>query len=237
MRKSLLVLMLACIFTLINAVAAFAYNPGQRTIQLLGSTLNSDKQPVHLVITQKIDMAEILTPEAYNKLTPAQRVRYSRTEYNEANGINAERNTKKDGEGKIISDTTSFIKGGYWYTIDYVNKTYDRLPELPGMSMPFAETLISWFSVRPEGGVDAVTGYDYDKMTKGSNSLYFYYEKDTANWKGYKVSYLPIFNVEEISNVVDVEAAFALPPADFKQKPNEGMRNFANRLMGAGKKK
>ena len=237
MRKSLLVLMLACIFTLINAVAAFAYSPGQRTIQLLGSTLNSDKQPVHLVITQKIDMSDILTPEAYNKLTPAQRVRYSRTEYNEANGINAERNTKLDGEGKVISDSTSFIKGGYWYTIDYVNKTYDRLPELPGMSMPFAETLISWFSVRPEAGVDAATGYDYDKMTKGSNELYFYYEKGTANWKGYKVSYLPIFNVEEVSNVVDAEAAFALPPADFKQKPNEGMRNFANRLMGGGKKK
>lgn len=236
MRKSLLVLMLACIFTLMNAVAALAYNPGQRTIQLLGSTLNSDKQPVHLVVTQKIDMAEILTPEAYNKLTTAQKVRYSRTEYNEANGINAERNTMTDGEGKVISDTNTFIKGGYWYTIDYVNKTYDRLPELPGMSMPFAETLISWFGVRPEAGVDPVTGFEYDKMTKGNNALYFYYEKGTANWKGYEVSYLPMFTVDEISNVVNVEAAFALPPADFKQKPNEGMRNFANRLMGGGKK-
>ena len=108
MRKSLLVLMLACIFTLINAVAAFAYNPGQRTIQLLGSTLNSDKHPVHLVVTQKIDMAEVLTPEAYNKLSQAQKVRYSRTEYNEANGINAERNTMTDGEGKVISDTNTF---------------------------------------------------------------------------------------------------------------------------------
>lgn len=236
MRKTLLVLTLACIFTLINAVAALAYNPGQRTIQLLGSTLNSDRQPVHLVVTQKIDMAEILTPEAYNKLTQAQKVRYSRTEYNEANGINAERNTMTDGEGKVLSDTNTFIKGGYWYTVDYVNKTYDRLPELPGMSMPFAETLISWFSVKPEAGVDAVTGYEYDKMTKGSNSLYFYYEKGTANWKGYEVSYLPMFQVEELSNNVNVEAAFALPPADFKQKPNEGMRNFANRLMGGGKK-
>lgn len=236
MRKTLLVLTLACIFTLINAVAVLAYNPGQRTIQLLGSTLNSDRQPVHLVVTQKIDMAEILTPEAYNKLTQAQKVRYSRTEYNEANGINAERNTMTDGEGKVLSDTNTFIKGGYWYTVDYVNKTYDRLPELPGMSMPFAETLISWFSVKPEAGVDAVTGYEYDKMTKGSNSLYFYYEKGTANWKGYEVSYLPMFQVEELSNNVNVEAAFALPPADFKQKPNEGMRNFANRLMGGGKK-
>ncbi|MBQ1182739.1 MAG: hypothetical protein IIX53_03660, partial [Phascolarctobacterium sp.] len=128
MRKSLLVLMLACIFTLINAVAAFAYNPGQRTIQLLGGTLNSDKHPVHLVVSQKIDMAEVLTPEAYSKLSQAQKVRYSRTEYNEANGINAERNTMMDGEGKVISDTNTFIKDGYWYTIDYVNKTYDRLP-------------------------------------------------------------------------------------------------------------
>ena len=236
MRKSLLVLMLACIFTLINAVAAFAYNPGQRTIQLLGGTLNSDKHPVHLVVSQKIDMAEVLTPEAYSKLSQAQKVRYSRTEYNEANGINAERNTMMDGEGKVISDTNTFIKDGYWYTIDYVNKTYDRLPELPGMSMPFAETLISWFGVRPEAGVDAVTGYDYDKMTKGSNELYFYYEKGTANWKGYKVSYLPIFNVEEVSNVVNAEVAFALPPADFAQRANESMRNYANRLMGAGKK-
>ena len=237
MRKSLLVLLLTCVFTLVNAVAAFAYNPGQRTIQLLGSTLNSDKQPVHLVVTQKIDMAEILTPEAYNKLSTAQKVRYSRTEYNEANGIYAERNTRIDGEGKIISDTNTFVKGGYWYTIDFVNKTYDRLPELPGMSKPFAETLISWFSVRPEAGVDAATGYEYDKMTKGSNSLYFYYEKGTANWKGYEVNYLPAFKVEEVSNVVNAETAFALPPADYKQKANEGMRNYANRLMGGGKKK
>ena len=236
MRKSLLVLMLACIFTLINAVAAFAYNPGQRTIQLLGGTLNSDKHPVHLVVSQKIDMAEVLTPEAYNKLSQAQKVRYSRTEYNEANGINAERNTMMDGEGKVISDTNTFIKDGYWYTIDYVNKTYDRLPELPGMSMPFAETLISWFSVRPEAGVDAVTGYEYDKMTKGNKSLYFYYEKGTENWKGYEVGYLPKFKVEEVSNVVNAEVAFALPPANFVQKANESMRNYANRLMGAGKK-
>ncbi len=230
MRKSLLVFILTCLLTLV-CTAAWAYNPGQRTFALLGQTLNSDKHPVHLVVTQKIDMAEILTPDAYAKLSKAQKVRHSRTEYNEANGINAERNTMIDGEGKVISDTNTFVKGGYWYTIDYVNKTYDRLPELPGMSLPFAETLISWFANRPEAGTDTLTGQEYDKVTKGSNALYFYFEPGTENWKGYEVSYLPRFEVVEVTNTVDAEAAFALPPADFKQKPNENMRAFANKLM------
>ena len=152
-------------------------------------------------------------------------------EYNEANGINAERITTTDGDGKVIKDTVSFVKNGYWYTIDYLNKNYDRVPELPGMSMPFAETLISWFNVRPQGGNDAVTGYDYDKMTKGTNSLNFYYAKDTADWKGYEVSYLPIFKVLEVSNTVDEATAFALPPADFKAVANPSMRAYANRLL------
>jgi len=151
--------------------------------------------------------------------------------YYEANGINAERITTTDGDGKVIKDTVSFVKNGYWYTIDYLNKNYDRVPELPGMSMPFAETLISWFNVRPQGGNDAVTGYDYDKMTKGTNSLNFYYAKDTADWKGYEVSYLPIFKVLEVSNTVDEATAFALPPADFKAVANPSMRAYANRLL------
>ncbi|MBR5797081.1 MAG: hypothetical protein IKY32_02570, partial [Phascolarctobacterium sp.] len=71
---------------------------------------------------------------------------------------------------------------------------------------------------------------------KGNKSLYFYYEKGTDNWKGYEVDYLPKFKVEEVSNVVNAEIAFALPPANFAQKANESMRNYANRLMGAGKK-
>lgn len=231
MKKSLSVLLLTFVFTLMCAAAAFAYNPGQRTYQLLGQTLNSDKHPVHLVVTQTIDMRDVLTAEAYAKLTPAQQKITNRTEYNEAKGINAERITKTDGEGKVIKDTVSFVRGGYWYTIDYANKTYDRIPELPGMSMAFAETLVSWFNNRPEGGNDIVTGYDYDKMTKGTNTLSFYYEKDTANWKGYEVSYLPMFNVVEVSDKVDTEAAFALPPADFKQVADPAMRNYANRLM------
>ncbi len=231
MRKSLTVLLLTFLFTVMCTAVALAYNPGQRTYQLLGQTLNSDKHPVHLVVTQTIDMRDILTAEAYAKLTPAQQKIVNRTEYNEAKGINAERITKTDGEGKVIKDTVSFVRGGYWYTIDYANKTYDRIPELPGMSMAFAETLVSWFNNRPEAGNDVVTGWDYDKMTKGANTLSFYYEKDTANWKGYEVSYLPMFNVVEVSDQVDTEKAFALPPADFKQVADPAMRNYANRLM------
>lgn len=231
MKKSLVVFMLACLVTMLCTAAAWAYNPGQRTFQLLGNTLNSDKHPVHLVVKQQIDMADVLTPEAYNNLSTAQRVRNIRTEYNEMNGVYAEHVTITDGDGKVVSDSNTFVKGGYWYTIDYANKTYDRLPELPGMSKAFAETLVSWFGSKPEGGNDKVTGYDYDKVIKGSNELYFYFEKDTANWKGYEVSYLPRFDVVECSNTVDAATAFALPPADFKQVPNQAMRNYANRLM------
>ena len=231
MKTSFRTLFLTFAFTMLCTAMAFAYNPGQRTIQLLGETLNSDKHPVHLVVTQTIDMREVLTPEAYAKLPTAQQKRTNRTEYNEANGINAERITTTDGDGKVIKDTVSFVKNGYWYTIDYLNKNYDRVPELPGMSMPFAETLISWFNVRPQSGNDVTTGYDYDKMTKGTNSLNFYFEKDTANWKGYEVNYLPIFKVVEVSNTVDEATAFALPPADFKAVANPSMRAYANRLL------
>lgn len=231
MKTFLRTLFLTFVFTMLCTAMAFAYNPGQRTIHLLGNTLNSDKHPVHLVVTQTIDMREVLTAEAYAKLPTAQQKRTNRTEYNEANGINAERITTTDGDGKVIKDTVSFVKNGYWYTIDYLNKNYDRVPELPGMSVPFAETLISWFNVRPQGGNDVNTGYDYDKMTKGTNSLNFYYAKDTADWKGYEVSYLPIFKVLEVSNTVDEVTAFALPPADFKAVANPSMRAYANRLL------
>ena len=230
MKTSLRTLFLTFVFTMLCTAMAFAYNPGQRTIHLLGETLNSDKHPVHLVVTQTIDMREVLTAEAYAKLPAAQQKRTNRTEYNEANGINAERITTTDGDGKVIKDTVSFVKNGYWYTIDYLNKNYDRVPELPGMSMPFAETLISWFNVRPQGGNDAVTGYDYDKMTKGNNTLSFYFEKGTDKWVGYETAYLPMFKVVEVSDVVD-EAVFNLPPEDYKQVADPAMRNFANRLM------
>lgn len=231
MRKSLRVLFLTFLLTIMCAAVAFAYSPGQRTFKLLGETLNSDRHPVHLVVTQTIDMREVLTPEAYAKLSKAQQKRINRTEYNEAKGINAERITTTDGEGTVLKDSVSFCRGGYWYTIDYVHKTYDRIPELPGMSVAFAETLIGWFNNKPESGSDLATGYDYDRLTKGANTLSFYYAKDSEEWKGYEVSYLPRFDVVEISGEVDEATAFAMPPEDFKQVPDQTMRNYANKLM------
>lgn len=235
MKKTLLTFFFAAMLMLVSAVA-LAYNPGQRTIQLLGGTLNSDKHPVHLVVSQTIDLRDVLTSEAYNQLAPAKKKITNRTEYNEANGINAERITTTDGEGNITKDNVSFVKDGYWYSIDYLHKTYDRVPELPGMSIAFAETMINWFNNKPTMGNDANTGYDYDMMTKGISTLSFYYEKDTANWKGYKVSYMPPFEVVEVSNTVDAAMAFALPPADFKQVADPAMRNYANRLLERGSK-
>ena len=230
MGKSIRVLLLTFLMTIMCAAVALAYNPGQRTIKLLGQTLNSDKHPVHLVVSQTIDMRDVLTADAYNNLPTAKKKRVSRTEYNENKGIAAKRATIIDGEGKVIKDTVDFCKDGYWYAIDLLKKTYDRVPELPGMSSPFAETLIGWFNVRPAGGNDAKTGYDYDKMTKGNNTLSFYFEKGTDTWVGYETAYLPMFKVVEVSNVVD-EAVFNLPPAEYKQVADPAMRNFANRLM------
>ena len=112
MRKSLRVLFLTFLLTLMCAAVALAYNPGQRTIKLLGQTLNSDHHPVHLVVTQTIDMRDLLTAEAYNKLPEAQKRRVSRTEYNESNGISAERATVMDGDGKVIKDTVNFCRDG-----------------------------------------------------------------------------------------------------------------------------
>lgn len=233
MRKFLL--SLTAVFTLMifNAACVMAaeFGPGQRTIELLGGALNSDKHPVHLVVEQIIDMKEVLEPDAYAKLTAAQKVHYIRTEYNEMNGINAERSVTTDGEGKVVCDYCSFAKGGRWYFIDYVNKTYDELPALPGMSLPFAETLVSWFNERPQSGNDSLTGYDYDQMTQGERVMFFYFVKGTADWKGYEVNTLPRFTVVEMSETVDAETAFALPPAGFTKKANEQMRNYANRLM------
>ena len=45
MKTSLRTLFLTFVFTMLCTAMAFAYNPGQRTIHLLGETLNSDKHP------------------------------------------------------------------------------------------------------------------------------------------------------------------------------------------------
>lgn len=71
MRKFLLSLTAVFTLMLFNAACVMAaeFGPGQRTIELLGGALNSDKHPVHLVVEQTIDMKEVLEPEAYAKLT------------------------------------------------------------------------------------------------------------------------------------------------------------------------
>ncbi len=232
MNKWIRTALMTGLMSIVCATAAFAYAPGQRTFKVLGDVLNSDRHAVHLVVEQTIDMKDILTNEAYAKLTTAQQKRINRTEYNEDKGINAERIIATDGEGNVVKDQVSFTRGGYWYTIDHVNKTYDRLPELPGMSISFAETLTTWFTTRPEAGNDPKTGWDYDKVMKNDSSLYFYFDKDTENWEGYQVSDLSLFKVVEVSNVVDSEKAFALPPADYKQVADKNMREYAARLLG-----
>ena len=104
------------------------------------------------------------------------------------------------------------------------------------MSSPFAESLIGWFNVRPVGGNDAATGYDYDRMTKGNNTLTFYYEKGTEKWLGYQTAYLPFVKVEEVSNVAD-ESYFALPSAEYKQVADPAMRARAQSIMEKRNKK
>lgn len=114
MRKFLLSLTAVFTLMLFNAACVMAaeFGPGQRRIELLGGALNSDKHPVHLVVEQTIDMKEVLDPDAYAKLTAAQKVHYIRTEYNEMNGINAERSVTTDGEGKVCAITAASPKAG-----------------------------------------------------------------------------------------------------------------------------
>ena len=54
MSKYVRVFLLTCVFMVMCAVA-MAFNPGQRTYNVLGNVLNSDRHPVHLVIVQKFD--------------------------------------------------------------------------------------------------------------------------------------------------------------------------------------
>ena len=60
---------------------------------------------------------------------------------------------------------------------------------------------------------------------------YSFTSKKAAKPGRYETSYLPRFDVVEVSAEVDEAKAFALPPADFKQVPDTAMRNFANKLM------
>lgn len=210
---------------------AWAYEAGERTIRLLGEVLNSDKHPVHLVLEQTIELKELLTPEAYAKLAPEDRVRRSWTEYNERDGLYGERNTTTNGAGQVVRDIASFNKEGRWYSIDYLHQTYDELPLVEGMSPAFAETLVSWFGQRPTMGHNAKLGLDYDCLHKGEGEqLFFYYAKDGSAWQGMQEKNMPYVTVLEVSQVVE-EGAYQLPPAGFQRVPNEVMRAVAQRLL------
>ena len=236
MRKSL--------FTAISTLAlsmacacALAYNPGERTMHLLGQTLNSTKHPVHLVLEKTMDMKDVYKKEAYDALPEAGKKRTNRAIFDEANGIYAERNTTLDGEGKVISDYTYFVKNRRWYFIDFVNKTYDDIPEVLGVSKSFTDMMTGWFNVQPMMGNDPNSGLDFDRLSKANGGLlYFFYEKDSDVWKGYGRNANDMFKVLELSDVVNKETAFATPPAEYSRVPNAQMRNYSNRLFMGGRK-
>ena len=54
MKKSLFTVIAAMVMSMACA-CALAYNPGERTMHLLGQTLNSTKHPVHLVVEKTME--------------------------------------------------------------------------------------------------------------------------------------------------------------------------------------
>lgn len=218
-----------------------AYDPGQRTYHILGSILNSDYHPVHLVVEQKINMKGLVDAKKYSTMSEAERTITNRTEYNEIDGMLSERNIKIDGTGKVTQDITRFIKDGKWYSIDRVYNTWDSIPAIRDGMRPFAENFVGWFGKTPEAGVDETTGLDFDRVSMGVRYLTFYFEKDTLKWDSYEISALPKFKVVEVSDKVDVEKAFEMPGENFKRFPDTVMRKTADRtFIGSnrrGKKK
>ena len=233
MKKKIASLFLAGLLTMM-ASAAMAYEPGQRTYHILGSYLNSDFHPVHLVVEQTVNLKGLVKAEQYNKLSEAERKIVNRTEYNEANGMVSERNIKINGEGKVTQDITRFTKDGKWYSVDRVYKTYDEIPAIRDGMRPFAENFVGWFAKTPEAGVDEATGLDYDRMIMGMRTLTFYYEKDTLNWVSYQIGAMPVFKVLEMSDKVDVDKCFEVPTEGYKRYPDNVMRSAADRsFVGA----
>lgn len=233
--KKLAALFLAGVMTMMASVA-MAYDPGQRTFHVLGSMLNSDYHPVHLVVEQKIDKKGLVDPQKYKEMSPEERIVINRTEYNEIDGMISERNIKMDGAGKVTQDITRFIKEGRWYSVDRVYKTHDNIPAIRDGMRPFAENFVGWFGKTPEAGVDEAKGLDFDRVVLGVRTLTFYFEKETLNWVGYEISGLPTFKVIELSQEVDVAKAFEWPTEGFKNYPDNVMRKTAERTFVSGKR-
>lgn len=228
MIKSLLTFITTAILGMVCA-CALAFDPGERTMHLLGNTLNSHKHPVHIVVEKTIDMKNIYPKETYDALPEARKKSINRIIFDEANGIYAERSITLDGDRNVLFDSTYFCKDGLWYYIDFIDKTYDTIPEVYGASRSFRETMTGWFNMPPVMGNDPDTGLDYDLLTKESGGTYYYFfEKDTGIWKGYGPNVNDMLKVVEVSDVVDVEKAFATPTEEYVRVPNKQMRSFSN---------
>lgn len=231
MRKSLFTAIATLVMSMV-CVCALAYNPGERTKHLLGHTLNSHKHPVHIVIEKTIDVKSLYKPEVYESLPEAAKKRTNRAIFDEANGIYAERSVTLDGEGKVVADYTYFCKGGRWYYINFLEKSYDSIPEVYGVAQSFTDTMTGWFNMTPVMGNDPKTGLDFDRLMKeNGGSLYYFFDKDTDVWRGYGRSAADMFKVVEVSDVVDTETAFATPPEDYTRVPNAQMRNYSNKIF------
>lgn len=237
MNKKIIFAITSLMLTGIMATAS-AFENGERSAKLYEDILNTNKQDLHLVVIQKIDMSEVLNEETYQNLSPAERVRYNRYEYNETKALCAERQTTFDGNGHVIKDVNTFAIDNKWYSVDYINKTYDRLPELLGMVKNFRDNFTEYFAdSMPETGFDDYTGYDFDRRYKADKEVYFYFEKDTDIFKAYEISGYARYNIMELNDKVDMAKAFALPPEDFVRQPNEAMRNYATKLIANKNKK
>ena len=230
MQKKFFIFGLACLLSLAFMTVTWAYNPGQRTYNLIGNILNSSKQPVHVEIEQRLDLAEILKPEAYSLLKENQRQKLTTYEYNELSADHySQRVISRDAGGALLKDMNFVVRDGYFYAIDNIAHTYDRLPNIPGLSKSFTQGLVQWFNEKPEAGADELSEEDYDLFTLGKRSIKIYFQSGTDKWLGYQIGMLAPHRVIAYNQQVD-EGALALPPEDYQLTANEAIRAQANRL-------
>ena len=230
MKKKVFVLCLSCLLSLAFTTMAWAYNPGQRTYNLIGNILNSSKQPVHVETEQNVDLAEILKPEAYSLLKENQRRMLTTYEYNElSEDYYGQHVISRDAGGKLLKDINFVVRDGYFYVIDNVARTYDRLPNVPGLSKSFTQGLVHWFNEKPEAGVDEINGEDYDLFNQGKRSIKIYFQTGSDKWLGYQIGVSAPHRVVAYDQQVNEEALDI--PDDYQLVANENIRARANRLL------
>lgn len=231
MKKQFILLGLSCLLSLALTAVAWAYNPGQRTYNLLGNQLNCSRQPVHVELEQQVDLAKIMKPEAYALLEANKKSLTNSTIYNEQSPeLYGQRLLTRDGQGKLVKDINYVVREGQLYVIDNIKKSYDRLPNVPGLAQSFAQGLVPWFNEKPEAGVAEELGADYDLFTLGKRSLKVYFQAGTDTWLGYQLGNLAPQQVKAYDQQVEADA-LALPPADYQQVPNTYLREQAQKLV------